>query len=99
MIRKLSYNTLTPQEKRLLRKWAIAYGAMFLLMWYCMANFKSGPCTPNLDVLSWLLASVLSFTFLIASLVQLIRIRGREAVLTLLINLVGFTILLLIGVT
>lgn len=89
----------TLDEKHLLQKWSIAYLAMFLLMWYCMVNFKSGPCSPNLDVLSFLLVSVLNLVFLLASILQFIKEKSREALLPLLVHLIAFLILMVLGFT
>jgi len=50
----------------------LGYAVVFLCVWYCKLNFKSGPCTPNLDIFSWLIATALSIILLLKNGVQLI---------------------------
>ncbi|RYY35908.1 MAG: hypothetical protein EOP46_08410 [Sphingobacteriaceae bacterium] len=72
-----------------------------LLGWYLLGigacsyfllsgNFKSGPCTPGLDICSWFLFLIISAVLATVSLVKLFI--NRKNLLLLLINLSGILV-------
>lgn len=75
-----------------------------LLGWYILGigvccffllsgNFKSGPCTPNLDIFSWFLFLIISVILAVTSIIK--SIVNRKNLSLMLINLSGILITLL----
>src|SRR5690242_17881380 len=60
-----------------------------LLFVECSGAFKSGPCTPNLDVLFFLLALIVTPVLFVISTVQLIR-KGKLYLFSFIIHLSAF---------
>lgn len=61
-------------------KQVLWYAFAFIDVWYCGTNFKSGPCTPNLDIFSWVIASLLSLLLLLKILVEFAFSREKKKI-------------------
>ena len=77
--------------------WTTAYAIVFFAVWFCGENFKSGPCTPNLDILSWLVAILFSFACLILCLWQFFTLEKKTQFPILFIHLLACTLLIFWG--
>lgn len=60
-------------------------------------NFKSGPCTPNLDLISFFLAVLISASMVVITLIRLIISRSNANLWLLLVNITGFCSWFLLG--
>ncbi|WP_342645829.1 hypothetical protein [Mucilaginibacter sp. CSA2-8R] len=71
-------------------KWLFVYGILLgaVVLFNVLPGFKSGPCTPNLDVLSFLLVGLTTAILMVRGVVKYYTkaIRGK----ILLINIIGF---------
>jgi len=84
----------SPKSKivRLSLFYAIAIGCLIYIE--ASGKFKSGPCTPNLDILAPLLLIIVTVILLITSLVNILTKRGNKYLL--MINLAAFLALVFV---
>jgi hypothetical protein len=75
----------------------LAYLAGFLIIWFCGVNFKSGPCTPNLDIFSWLIAVGISLLLLIKNLFLALSTKRQTKFYSLSIHAIAFVALVIWG--
>ena len=71
----------------------IYYAAAILAILYCSKYYKTGPCTPNLDILSFLLLLPLSFALLAQSFLRIVT-RKQERKIPFFIHIVGVATML-----
>jgi hypothetical protein len=79
--------------------WPIAFylvGGMLIVFFSKTPGFKSGPCTPGLDVLSWLLFGLVAFGLLVRSILIAIWRKKRDWI-SLLIHAAALIIWLIIA--
>jgi len=89
--------TIRTIDKKFLSIRVFGYAMTFLLVWFCRLNFKSGPCTPNLDIFSWFIATAVSFILLVKSIVRFVISRDKRRMYSFSIHLVAFGLLWLYG--
>ena len=73
------------------------YVLLFSTVGYCFANFKTGPCTPNLDIASFMVAGIVCLCLLLKNLVELLRFKTRTNGYSVLVHLTATLILYLWG--
>ncbi|PSR53970.1 hypothetical protein AHMF7605_10790 [Adhaeribacter arboris] len=84
---------LFSRNKYYFLKRGFIYLFTFISIGFCIQNFKSGPCTPNLDVLSWLVALLVSSIVLVKNMIQAIFTQKLMRVYGTFIHLAGLTLL------
>ena len=75
----------------------VGYVGLFLTVGFCFINFKTGPCTPNLDIASFLVAGSICLFLLLKNLVRLVLFKKRTNAYSVLIHLAASLVLYLIG--
>ena len=72
------------------------YVFSFSVLAFCIKYFKSGPCTPNLDMFSFLIFNVISIGGILVCFYQLIR-RNKEAIPKLILHITALLILYIVS--
>jgi hypothetical protein len=85
--------TLPALDKSSLLKQVLWYTFAFIGVWYCGKNFRSGPCTPGLDVFSWLFITGSSFLLLSKNVFVLVLAKDKERIYSIAIHAVAFFLL------
>jgi hypothetical protein len=85
--------TFSAIDKSFLVKRVLLYAFAFVAVWYCGMNFKSGPCTPNLDIFSWLMANLLSLVLLLKNVLQFAISKERKRIYSIIIHAIAFLLL------
>jgi hypothetical protein len=75
---------------------AIYYVVAISIVIYCGIYFKTGPCTPNLDILSWIVFSFIGIILFVREIL-LYGFRKKIDVVSTIINFVGLCILFALG--
>ena len=63
----------------------------------CGIYFKSGPCTPNFDILSWFIACIVCLGLIFKNFIQIVGMRDYSRSYVLMIHIVAGIILLKIA--
>jgi hypothetical protein len=71
---------------------ALYYAVSFSILVICSKYFKSGPCTPNFDVLAFLIFNVISLVSILVCLI-LIVLRKKENIPRLILHIIALLIL------
>jgi len=85
--------TLPAVDKSFLVKRVLWYAFAFVTVWYCGMNFKSGPCTPNLDIFCWFMATLSSLVLLLKNMVQLAVSREKKKIYSISLHAIAFLLL------
>ncbi len=89
-------NQLSETTRYFLKRFA-AYALLFAIIGYCRVHFRSGPCTPNLDIVTYLMAGIICLVLLIKNGAQAIFWRQQAKAHSFLIHLAGAFTLYLMG--
>lgn len=74
MEKLIGYNSINKPTRRTIIYYAVAIPLLIFVE--CSGAFKSGPCTPNLDMLLFLLALIVTPILFVISAVRL-KIKGK----------------------
>ncbi len=89
--------TIPAVDKSFLVKRVLWYAFAFMAVRYCGINFKSGPCTPNLDIFSWFMMTLLSLVLLLKNTVQLAVSKDKKKICSISIHAIAFLLLCVWG--
>jgi hypothetical protein len=85
--------TLPAINKSYIIKRVLYYAFAFILIWSCGMNFKSGPCTPNLDVFAWFIFALLSLILVVKNFVQFAVSKDEKRIYSVSIHSIGLLLL------
>ena len=85
------------ETSRYALKRIMGYVVLFATVGFCFVNFKTGPCTPNLDIVSYLVAGIICLFLLLKNLIRLMFFRNRTNGYSVLIHLFATLVLCVMG--